>query len=77
MHTFIFLLDHKSLETILVSFIKPLIEYRDVVLDNCTQQDKLDIENIQNYAARIVTGTTNLVSINSLYEETGLENLGI
>ena len=75
MRKFKFLLDRKSLETIYFSFIRPILEYGDVVWDNCTQQEKQDIEKIQIEAARIVTGTTKLVSINSLYEETGWETL--
>ena len=75
MRKFKFLLDRKSLETIYFSFIRPILEYGDVVWDNCTQQEKQDIEKIQIEAARIVTGTTKFVSINSLYEETGWETL--
>ena len=75
MRKFKCLLDRKSLETIYFSFIRPILEYTDVVWDNCTQQEKQDIEKIQIEAARIVTGTTKLVSINSLYEETGWETL--
>ena len=75
MRKFKFLLDRKSLETIYFSFIRPILEYGDVVWDNCTQQEKQDIEKIQIEAARIVTGTTKLVSINSLYEEAGWETL--
>ena len=33
------------------------------------------LENVQTEAARIVTGGTRLVSINSLYNETGWEML--
>ena len=65
-----FLLDCKSLETIYISFIRPILEYVDGVWDNSSQQEKQDIEK-----SRIVTGTTKLVSINSLYEETGWETL--
>ena len=32
-----FLLDRRSLETIYISFIRPLLEYADVVWDNCTR----------------------------------------
>ena len=63
MRKFKFLLDRKSLETIYFSFIRPILEYGDVVWDNCTQQEKQDIEKIQIEAARIVTGTTKLVQL--------------
>ena len=70
-----FLLDRRSLETIYVSFIRPLLEYADVVWDNCTRYEVEAIEKIQLEAARIVTGTTKLVSIEELYNETGWETL--
>ena len=64
-------LDRKSLETIYKSFIRPLLEYADVIWDNCTQQNKNELELIQLEAARISTGTTKLVSVANLYIETG------
>ena len=44
MRKFKFLLDRKSLETIYISFIRPILEYGDVVWDNCTQLENQDIE---------------------------------
>ena len=64
-----FLLDRKSLETIYISFIRPVIEYADTIWDNCTQNDKQELEKIQLEAARISTGATKLISIQKLYEE--------
>ena len=37
-------LDRKSLETIYKTFIRPILEYGDVVFDNCTQEDKYEWE---------------------------------
>ena len=68
-------LDRKSLETLYFSFIRPLLEYADVVWDNCTQYEVDELEKIQIEAARIVTGATKSVSIDSLYTETGWETL--
>ena len=70
-----FLLDRKSLQTIYFSFIRPLLEYADVVWDNCTQYEANELEKIQIEAARIVTGATRLVSLNLLYSETGWDTL--
>ena len=70
-----FQLDRKSLQTIYISFIRPLLEYADVVWDNCTQQEANELEKIQNEAARIVTGATKLASIQSLLSDTGWESL--
>ena len=66
-----FKLDRNSLEIILATFIRPLLEYGDIIWDDCTQFEKQEIEKIQIEAARIATGTTKLVSLNALYQETG------
>ena len=70
-----FQLDRKSLQIIYFSFIRPIIEYADVVWDNCTQYEKSELEKVQHEAARIVTGCTKLVSINHLNSESGWESL--
>ena len=70
-----FKLDRKSLQTMYFSFIRPVLEYADVIWNNCTQYESNELEKIQNEAARIVTGATKLVSINSLLSETGWETL--
>ena len=68
-------LDRKSLETIYIVFIRPLLEYADVLWDNCTQAEKQELEKIQLEAARIATGATKLVSIQKLSDEIGWEEL--
>ena len=70
-----FLLDRKSLQTIYFVFIRTLLEYADVVWDNCTQYEVDDLEKIQIKAAHIVTGATRLASINLLHCETRWESL--
>ena len=67
--------DRKSLETIYKSFIRPLLEYADVIWDNCKQQNKSELELIQLEAARISTGITKLVLVANLHIETGWETL--
>ena len=70
-----FELNRQSLETIYLTFIRPVLEYANVVWDNCAHYEKEELEKIQNEAARIVTGTTKLVSLHALYEETGWDTL--
>ena len=77
MRKFKYTLDRKSLETIYIYFVRPVLEYADVVWDNCTQQEKHEIEKIQLEAARIATGTTKLVSVQKLYDEIGWETLDV
>ena len=64
-----FKLDRRSLETIYLTFIRPLLEYDDVIWDNCTQLKKNELEKIQNEAARISTCTTKLVSSDNVYKK--------
>ena len=59
-------LDSKSLESIYISFLRPLLEHGDTVWDNCTQYEKYELDKIQNEAARIATGATKRVSLTNL-----------
>ena len=70
-----FVLDRKSLETIYISFTRPILEYGNGIWDNCQQYEKDDLVKIQIEAARTATGTTILVSIVSLYSEIGWNTL--
>ena len=66
-----FKLDRKALECIYTSFIRPLLEYGDIIFNNCTQRLKDELESIQLEAARNVTGATKPVSHDKLYQEIG------
>ena len=57
------------------SYVRPLLEYGDVIWDNMSSDLVNKIEHINIEAARIVTGSTKLVSLNRLYQETGWESL--
>ena len=70
-----FMLDRDSLNKIYISFVRPTLEYANIVWDNCTQYEANAIEKIQTEAARIVTGATRLVSLDMLSKETGWESL--
>ncbi|XP_052820157.1 vigilin-like [Mya arenaria] len=39
-----------------MTFIRPLLEYGDIIFDNCTAGEKQELDKIQHEAARIVTG---------------------
>ena len=68
-------LDRLSLQIIYFSFIRPILEYGDVIWNNLSQEFKGQLDNVQNEGARIVTGCTKLVSIVDLYHESGWETL--
>ena len=69
------ILDIKSFEIVYISFIRPTLEYGDTLWDNCIFHEKRELDKIQNEAARIVTGTTALVSRQSLYDAVRWESL--
>ena len=71
-----FQLDRKSLQTNYFSFMRPLLEYADVVWNNCSQYESNELDKIRNEAARIVTGAIKLASIDSRHTETGWKTLG-
>ena len=58
-----------------ITRIRPLIEYGDIIRDNCSQYEKDELEKIQNEAARIATGATRLISLSTLSKEIGWESL--
>ena len=65
-------LDRKPLETIYTAFIRPPIEYGDIIWDNCSQYQKDELDKIQNEAARITTGATRLISLQTIDASTTL-----
>jgi hypothetical protein len=75
LRSFKFTLDRKSLEIVYMPFIRPILEYADVVWDNITVAEAEELESIQIEAARIITGATQLVSFGKLYKESSLEPL--
>ena len=70
-----FCFDRISLETIYITFIRPILEYADVVWDNCINYEKQELDKIQTEAARIVTGETKLVPLYALFDEVNWEPL--
>ena len=75
LRTLKFRVSRKSLEKIYHTFIRPLLEYCDAVWDNCSAENKKQLESIQVEAARIITGATRLCSIEKLFSDLGWESL--
>ena len=72
-----FKLDRSSLETMYKSFIRPVLEYADIIWDipNPHRHDLDLLEKVQLNAARLVTGATARCSSEELYKEVGWETL--
>lgn len=49
-------LDRQTLEIMYFSFVRPILEYADIVWDHCGNKHSEQIEKVQRKAARIVTG---------------------
>ena len=64
-------LSRNCLNTMYLSFIRPVLEYADVVWDGCSLQNCNRLEKVQCEVARIVTGLTRSVSLDLLYKEVG------
>ena len=65
----------KSLEKMYFVYKRPLLEYSDVVWDNCSWNQKKLLDAVHVEATRIVTGTTKLCSTDRLFMELGWELL--
>ena len=59
-------LDRKAIETIYTSFIRPLLEYGDVLWDTCKLSEKEQKDTVLYKVARIVSCCTKLVPLNDL-----------
>lgn len=66
-----FKLDRKTLETIYFSFVRPILEYADVVWGDCTQHDSDLLESVQKRATRIVSGGIRGTSSEVMFNELG------
>ena len=75
MRTLKFRVSRKSLEKMYFAYIRPLLEYSDVVWDNCSTASKKQLNAIHIEAARIVSGATKLCGIDKLFDELGWEHL--
>ena len=70
-----FRLDRSSLEKLYLFFIRPQLEYGDVVWDSHTIYLINILEKVQMEAMRIISGGTKLTSLRELYTENGLIKL--
>ena len=68
-------LDRKSLIRFYTSYIRPTLEYSNIVWDNCNDYEAELLESIQLDAARIITGLRRGTSHAILYKELGWVSL--
>ena len=68
-------LSRKALELIYFTFIRPVLDYGDILWSNCGITLMESVEDVQLLAARIVTGAIKGTRHKNLYDETGWETL--
>ena len=66
-----FKLNRKALETIFTLYIRPILEYADIIWSGAPQHLLSKLDYIINEAMRIVTGAPARSSVTELYKETG------
>ena len=64
-------MSQKALATCYISFVRPIIEYGDILYDSCTQEQSESVEKLQHEAARTVTGAKFRSSPTQMYQELG------
>ena len=71
-----FKLDRKSLEIIYTSFIRPLLEFGDIIWDNCAEFEKVDLIKYKMKQLELLREQRiKLVSLNILSNEICWETL--
>ena len=70
-----FKLTRKTLEKMYFSFIRPILEYGDVVWHGASHSDLCKLDSVQVAAMRLVSGAPYRSNIQSLYIELGWQNL--
>ena len=68
-------LDRSILTSLYKSLIRPLMEYGDVVWNNCYDCDSAVLDSVQYEAARLVTGAHKGTSSARLYKDLTWESL--
>ena len=69
-------LSRKSLLTKNKSFVRPILDYADIIYDKTFNESfKRKIEMVQYRAALVITGAIKGTSRDRLYQELGLESL--
>ena len=68
-------LDRKTLETMYFSYVRPKLEYSDIVWSNLTETQVHQIELVQKRAGRIVSGAIKGTSTSVIYHELGWSSL--
>ena len=75
MRSFKYLLSRRALEQIYFVFIRPIIEYGDVLYDGCGLMNEAKLNKVQYEAAKIVSGAMHGTSYDLLLKDLGWEPL--
>ena len=68
-------ISRKHMENCLSLFVLPVLDYGDILYDNCSVMDKTELDDVLLAAARAVTGAKRCTSHQLLYDEVGWQPL--
>ncbi len=68
-------LSRKTINTLYLSLVRPILEYSCIIFTNLTQRDANRLEILQNKAARFVTGAITGTNNSRLLKEVGWDSL--
>jgi hypothetical protein len=68
-------ISRKHMEYCLTMFVLPVLDYGDILYDNCSEADKKSLDDVLLAAARAVTGGKRCTSHQLLYNEVGWQPL--
>ena len=66
-------LSRKTLNIMYTSFIRPVLEYGNIIWDNCTESQVEQLEKVQKRAGRIISGAIVRTPTDIIYQELGWE----
>ena len=62
--------DRETIHRLIAALVRPTLEYACIVWDNCTSNEKKQIDRVYENSLRLVTGAPRWCKIESLYDET-------
>ncbi len=72
-----FKLDRRSLEQCYTTFVRPLLEYGNVIFDAANMEDLDVLDSIEKEALRVITGARRRCNLDKLYQEVPWPSLSI
>ncbi len=70
-------LDRRSLEQCYITFVRPILEYGNVIFDAANNEDLEILDNIEKESLRVITGARRRCNLDALYQEVSWPSLSV